>query len=259
MTNFEKVPLVFTPTGKQTIYGDIPAGNPQSYDDIRILQEVELIELLEIVTTPQDLFQVKTNAYEHLGILQYDFILISQEKPVLNEHQFILIKEDAGKIVSVEKYKHSSNIVGVLTAVIRYFRSPKDIRVSFLRRPHLAETNLAETQIYNLSSFLQQHYAKTTLMRVKGNSMKGKGIQAKDIIFLHRETEDYGGDIVAADLGTGLTLKKLEYRITESYRESTRLVPANVEYDTREVDIYGGQAKVVGVAVALLRIYREWI
>ena len=259
MINFERVPLTFIPTGKQKVYGDIPAGNPQSYDDIRILEEIELVELLEIITTPQDLFQVKTDAYEHFGILQYDFILTSQEKPILNEHKFILIEENEGKIVSVDKYKDSTNVVGVLTAVIRYYRSPKDLRISFLRRPHLAEASLAEAQLYNLSSFLQQYYSKTTLMRVKGNSMQGKGIQTKDIIFLHREMEDYGGDIVAADLGTGLTLKNLKYRISESLRTSTRLVPANAEYDTREVDIYGGDAKVVGVAVALLRIYREWI
>lgn len=259
MKNFQELSLVFTYTGRRIIYADIPAGSPQSLQNITVLRETELVDLLEIVNVPQDAFQVTTDTYEHLGIFRYDFILVSKQKPIANKHQYILLKKgEEGSIISAAEYQDELDFVGSLTAVIRYFRSPRDIKISFLRRPELAVVSPDESQFYNLGTFIWNHYLDNVLMRVKGDSMQDKGIQTKDIVLLNKAIEDYGGDIVAADGMSGLTLKKLEYRIAETHCKSTRLVPANAKYAVKEVDIYSGEAKVFGVATALIRIYRNW-
>ena len=88
------------------------------------------------------------------------------------------------------------------------------------------------------------------LLRAKGNSMTGAGIDDGDLVLVRREhgsPEDYNGKIIVALTEDGNTLKRLFME-----NGKPRLHPENGRYK----DIYPEQLEMQGVAVKVIKDFR---
>lgn len=109
--------------------------------------------------------------------------------------------------------------------------------------PILAEENIEE--YINFPTPLARN--ATFALRVAGNSMKGVGIQDRDIVFVKQQPDAENGQIVIARVDGEVTCKKLLK--TDS---KIILLPANDDFEPIESD----NVEVVGVVVSATRIFR---
>jgi repressor LexA len=98
-----------------------------------------------------------------------------------------------------------------------------------------------------IDRFLIQKPNKTVLIRVKGNSMVGAGIQDGDLAVVERRTSATQGDIVVAVVDDQFTLKTLA-RDQDGYH----LLAANPNYPVIRPN---GSLEIFGVLVGLVRKY----
>jgi repressor LexA len=95
------------------------------------------------------------------------------------------------------------------------------------------------------------------LLRVRGASMQGAGIEDGDLLAVHRTAEARSGQIVVARLGGGagdeVTVKRLKRRGRE-----VALLPENPDFDPIVVDPRRTTFAIEGVAVGLIRAGRRW-
>jgi len=100
-------------------------------------------------------------------------------------------------------------------------------------------------QSITIDSYLIPHPSKTSLVRVKGDSMIGAGILDGDLAVVEWRTDARPGEIVVALVDGELTLKYLARDQSGYY-----LRPANDAYSDIRA---GGQLEVSGVMVGLVR------
>ncbi|MHB8730137.1 MAG: LexA family protein [Sulfuricaulis sp.] len=102
--------------------------------------------------------------------------------------------------------------------------------------------------ILTIDDYLVPHPSKTVLIRVKGDSMIGAGIQPDDVVVVEKRTSANVGDIVVAIVDNEFTLKRLG-------RERGRIVlkPENKSYPVIRPK---GELEIFGVVVGQLRRYR---
>ncbi len=102
--------------------------------------------------------------------------------------------------------------------------------------------------ILTIDDYLVPHPSKTVLIRVKGDSMIGAGIQPDDVVVVEKRTSANVGDIVVAIVDNEFTLKRLD-------RERGRIVlkPENKSYPVIRPK---GELEIFGVVVGQLRRYR---
>ena len=101
------------------------------------------------------------------------------------------------------------------------------------------------TQTITIDSYLIAHPSKTSLVRVKGDSMVGAGILDGDLAVVEWRTDARPGEIVVALVDGELTLKYLARDQSGYY-----LKPANDAYPEIRS---GSQLEVSGVMVGLVR------
>jgi repressor LexA len=103
----------------------------------------------------------------------------------------------------------------------------------------------SSAQTVTIDSYLIPHPSKTSLVRVKGDSMTGAGILDGDLAVVEWRTDARPGDIVVALVDGELTLKYLA-RDKSGYF----LRPANDAYPEIRA---GGQLEISGVMIGLVR------
>ena len=112
-------------------------------------------------------------------------------------------------------------------------------------RAGLPEQSPDSTRTITIDSYLIPHPSKTSLVRVKGDSMIGAGILDGDLAVVEWRTDARPGEIVVALVDGELTLKYLARDQTGYY-----LKAANDAYPEIRA---GGQLEVSGVMVGLVR------
>ena len=112
-------------------------------------------------------------------------------------------------------------------------------------RAGLPEQSPDSMRTMTIDSYLIQHPSKTSLVRVKGDSMIGAGILDGDLAVVEWRTDARPGEIVVALVDGELTLKYLARDQAGYY-----LKPANDAYPEIRA---GGQLEVSGVMVGLVR------
>ena len=112
-------------------------------------------------------------------------------------------------------------------------------------RAGLPEQAPDSTGTVTIDSYLIAHPSKTSLVRVKGDSMIGAGILDGDLAVVEWRTDARPGEIVVALVDGELTLKYLARDQAGYY-----LKPANEAYSEIRA---GGQLEVSGVMVGLVR------
>ncbi len=90
------------------------------------------------------------------------------------------------------------------------------------------------------------------VLRVRGDSMKGEGINNGDMVVVRRQPVAENGELVAVMIEGEATVK----RFFRDGRARVRLEPANLAYEPILVSLEDCQTIIVGKVVGLLRSYR---
>ena len=112
-------------------------------------------------------------------------------------------------------------------------------------RAGMPEQATESTQTITIDSYLIDHPSKTSLVRVKGDSMIDAGILEGDLAVVEWRTNAKPGDIVVALVDGELTLKYLA-----KDKEGYWLRPANPDYSPIRAK---GTLEISGVMVGLVR------
>ncbi|MBL8066378.1 MAG: transcriptional repressor LexA [Chthonomonadaceae bacterium] len=110
---------------------------------------------------------------------------------------------------------------------------------------------LAEQHVENLipvPSEMVRSIQGAFVLRVKGDSMSGEGINPRDLVVIKPQQTANHGDLVAVLMGDEATVKRIHFT-----GETVKLMPSNPAYDPIIVD--REDARVVGKVVGLMRDY----
>jgi len=110
---------------------------------------------------------------------------------------------------------------------------------------------LAQEHIENLipvPSEMVRNMQGAFVLRVKGDSMSGEGINPRDLVVIKPQKTANHGDLVAVLMGDEATVKRIHFSGTQ-----VRLMPSNPAYDPIIVD--REDASIIGRIVGLMRDY----
>lgn len=110
---------------------------------------------------------------------------------------------------------------------------------------------LAQEHIENLipvPSEMVRNMQGAFVLRVKGDSMSGEGINPRDLVVIRPQKTANHGDLVAVLIGDEATVKRIHFNGTQ-----VRLMPSNPAYDPIVID--REDAAVIGRIVGLMRDY----
>ncbi len=110
---------------------------------------------------------------------------------------------------------------------------------------------LAQEQVENLvpvPSEMVRNIRGAFLLRVKGDSMNGEGINPRDLVVVRPQQTANHGDLVAVLLGDEATVKRIHF-----HGDGARLVASNPAYDP--IEVRQDDARIIGRIVGLLRDY----
>ena len=113
--------------------------------------------------------------------------------------------------------------------------------------PILAEEHIED--LVPVPSEMVRSIAGAYVLRVRGDSMSGEGINPRDLVVVRPQETANHGDLVAVLLGDEATVKRIHYD-----KGSIRLMPSNPAYDPIVVTSEDNP-RVLGRIVGLLRDY----
>ncbi|MEX2244684.1 MAG: transcriptional repressor LexA [Fimbriimonadaceae bacterium] len=113
--------------------------------------------------------------------------------------------------------------------------------------PILAEEHIEE--LVPVPSEMVRNIAGAYLLRVRGDSMSGEGINPRDLVVVKPQETANHGDLVAVLLGDEATVKRIHFD-----KGGVRLMASNPAYDPIEVSAED-HPRVLGRIVGLLRDY----
>lgn len=99
---------------------------------------------------------------------------------------------------------------------------------------------ITEGESFDLATYLIQHPRDTFYVRVNGDSMIDAGIFDGDLLVVDRAVAPRHSDVVIAQVGDGLTVKKFAQE-----KGQLRLVPSNSEFRPIEIT---EDTRICGVA-----------
>ncbi|MBX3113832.1 MAG: transcriptional repressor LexA [Fimbriimonadaceae bacterium] len=99
-------------------------------------------------------------------------------------------------------------------------------------------------------SEMVRNIANAFVLRVKGDSMTGEGINPRDLVVIKPQESGSHGELVAVLMGDEATVKRLHMRDGE-----VKLIASNPAYEPIEVSESDG-ARILGRVVGLLRDYQ---
>jgi repressor LexA len=97
-------------------------------------------------------------------------------------------------------------------------------------------------------SEMVRNISKAFLLRVKGDSMSGEGINPRDLVVVRPQQTANHGDLVAVLIENEATVKRIHF-----VGKTVRLVASNPAYEPIEVE--GGDFRIIGRIVGLMRDY----
>lgn len=110
---------------------------------------------------------------------------------------------------------------------------------------------LAQEQVENLipvPSEMVRNMQGAFVLRVKGDSMSGEGINPRDLVVVKPQQTASHGDLVAVLIGDEATIKRIHFNGPQ-----VRLMPSNPAYEPIMID--REDARVIGRIVGLMRDY----
>ena len=113
--------------------------------------------------------------------------------------------------------------------------------------PILVEEHVED--LIAVPSEMVKSIAGAYLLRVRGDSMQGEGINPRDLVVVRPQETANHGDLVAVLLGDEATVKRIHYD-----KGGIRLMASNPAYDPIEVTAED-QPRILGRIVGLMRDY----
>ncbi len=113
--------------------------------------------------------------------------------------------------------------------------------------PILAEEHVEE--LIPVPSEMVRNIAGAYVLRVRGDSMSGEGINPRDLVVVRPQETANHGDLVAVLLGDEATVKRIHYD-----KGGVRLMASNPAYDPIEVRS-DDSPRILGRIVGLMRDY----
>ena len=107
----------------------------------------------------------------------------------------------------------------------------------------------------DLARLLISDPARTLLLRVSGDSMRGAGIRHGDLLVVERQEQVASGAIVVARLGDRFTLKRLRQRRGRCWLEAAHPAypPLDLEATARCQGLTSAEVQLWGVALHVIR------
>lgn len=112
--------------------------------------------------------------------------------------------------------------------------------------PALAEEHVEA--LVAVPSEMVRNIEKAFLLRVRGDSMSGEGINPRDLVVVRPQETANHGDLVAVLVDDEATVKRIHF-----VGDKIRLVPSNPAYEPFEVD--PEHTRIIGRIVGLMRDY----
>lgn len=97
-------------------------------------------------------------------------------------------------------------------------------------------------------SEMVRNIAGAYLLRVKGDSMSGEGINPRDLVIVRPQQTANHGDLVAVLVGEEATVKRIQFA-----RDKVVLLPSNPAYDP--IIVPAEETRILGRIVGLMRDY----
>ena len=113
--------------------------------------------------------------------------------------------------------------------------------------PILAEEHVED--LVPVPSEMGRNISSAYLLRVRGDSMSGEGINPRDLVVVKPQETANHGDLVAVLLGEEATVKRIHYD-----KGGVRLMASNPAYDPIELNS-DDRPRILGRIVGLLRDY----
>ncbi|HXH60935.1 MAG TPA: transcriptional repressor LexA [Fimbriimonadaceae bacterium] len=113
--------------------------------------------------------------------------------------------------------------------------------------PILAEEHVEE--LVPVPSEMVRNIAGAYVLRVRGDSMSGEGINPRDLVVVKPQETANHGDLVAVLIDNEATVKRIHYD-----KGAVRLMPSNPAYDPIELSAED-RPRVLGRIVGLMRDY----
>ncbi len=113
--------------------------------------------------------------------------------------------------------------------------------------PITAEQNIED--LIPVPSEMVKNISGAYVLRVRGDSMSGEGINPRDLVVVKPQQTANHGDLVAVLIGDEATIKRIHYE-----RGGIRLMPSNPAYDPIELS-KDDHPRVLGRIVGLMRDY----
>lgn len=129
--------------------------------------------------------------------------------------------------------------------------STKTVMLPLLGQIAAGAPILAQEHIENLipvPTEMVRNMQGAFVLRVKGDSMSGEGINPRDLVVIRPQKTANHGDLVAVMIGDEATVKRIHFNGTQ-----VRLMPSNPAYDPIVID--REDASVIGRIVGLMRDY----
>lgn len=238
------------------IYKYIQCGEPVLAEEVKFSGIVDLNQFLISKAFPSLVLYIPSGVFEDFEIFEGDFVVVhSGIEP--NRNDLIFIFENGSQLLRTYTPKDAGKEFWVITSIIQ----PRWKSISSNK---LKEFELDNSKTENFPSpgdkehisnwfslnYLIGYFDEMTLLEVKGESMIEKQIRNGDLVLINRNIGCNTGDVIAAYVEGGYTLKTYE---GDGYIK--KLAPANSNF--KEITVWDREARSEGVVTARIRMLRE--
>jgi len=238
------------------IYKYIQCGDPVLADEVKFSGEIDLNQWLISTLFPSLVLYIPSGNFEEFEIFEGDFVVVHSDIGA-KTNDLIFIYENGEQRLRTYYPGDERKQFWTVTSVIQPHRKS----ISRNKLDQLQMDNSGNVQFpspenksrittwFSFHSLVGSSY-NLTLLEVKGESMIGKQIRHGDYILIERGIGCDTGDVIAAYVDGGYTLKTYD---GDGYIK--KLAPANSNF--KEITVWDRDARMEGVVTARIRMLRQ--
>jgi len=236
--------------GKIDLFESIQAGEPAD----KLMYSSGKYELAEILLCEEEqmIAQMQSGISAIHGVDYGDMLIIHPQTNRKTRDLIYIKRNQKRQVVPYIQVLPTDTILGGITRVIKYLRSPYSIHSNLRRFPEMVILPKEEYDKFDIVNYLTRNGKKTILIKVRGNSMVKVGIEEGDLVIFAPEIEYRNHDIVAANYGRGYTIKTIELDAADAKR--AKLIPKNEGYKAKKIHL--DFTEIVATAIAVIKLHR---
>ena len=250
MTDVQTFTTTISYVGEIDLFESIQAGEPAD----KVMYSSGKYELAEILLCQEEqmIAQMQSGVSAVYGVDYGDMLLIHPQ-PNREKQDLVYIKRNQKRqVVPYLQVLPTDTILGGITRIIKYLRSPRSIHSNLRRFPEKVILPKADYPNFDIVNYLTRNGKETIMIKVRGSSMVKVGIEEGDLVIFAPELEYRNHDIVAANYGKGYTIKSIE--LNSNDMKKAKLIPKNEGYETRNIHL--DYTEIVATAIAVIKLHR---